>query len=293
MSLSQSKFKRVDVDDQLTISERAALREQHAVLRDRLVARNDEWSGAVEAYATEHGYDPDDGHGFASAALEFRDTEAGQQFERRKQEILDEKAGLYRSLLEERFEEPADVTKRRRIGIIYRTFGTRAHSTAIAAATGASESYIDQFRAIDTIVELPDGSAGLKFDHEAHEAGEPAIALQYDPEQRRDTVSQSMRERMLERDDEQCRRCGSGTDLEIHHIRPVSHGGEDTPDNLATLCADCHEDAHETAADGGVVPAYPLDRFDDWLEGDIDICGAPTTDGTPCQNSSDGCPHHD
>jgi len=293
MSLEHSKFKRLDVDDHLTVSERAALRERHAALRDRLKARNDDWSEAVEAYAVEHGYDPTGGQGFASAALEFEETEAGQQFERRKQEILDEKAALYRSLLEERFGDPDDVTKLHQIGVIYRAFGTRAHSTAIAAATGASESYIDQFRAIDTVTELPEGRTVLKFDHEAHDAGEPAVALQYDPDQQRETVSQSMRDRILEQDGEQCRRCGSGTDLEIHHIRPVSHGGEDTPDNLATLCVDCHQDAHEMATDGGIVPAYPLDRFEDWLDGDLDICGAPTTAGTPCQNQPDACPHHD
>jgi len=292
MPPTPERFERIEVDDRLTRTERAELRERHAALRERLRARNDDWSAAVEAYAAEHGYNADDGHGFAAAALEFRETEAGTQCDRRKQEILAEKARLYRSVLEARFDAPAEVSKRRRIGLVYRVFGHAAHSEAIAGATDASESYIDQFRAVDVIQELPSGEVGMKFDREAYAAGKPAIPLQDDREQRRDTVSESVRERVLDRDDGQCRRCGADTALEIHHIRPVSHGGEDRPDNLAALCAACHERAHQTAPGGGIVPAYPLDQFEDWLNGELNICGAPTADDTPCQNLAGSCPHH-
>jgi len=43
---------------------------------------------------------------------------------------------------------------------------------------------------------------------------------------------------------EECQRCGSSEDLEIHHIIPNSEGGEDTRENLAVLCRPCHHEAH-------------------------------------------------
>lgn len=35
--------------------------------------------------------------------------------------------------------------------------------------------------------------------------------------------------------------CGA----EVHHILPVSMGGDDSPDNLVTLCHSCHQKRHE------------------------------------------------
>jgi 5-methylcytosine-specific restriction endonuclease McrA len=36
--------------------------------------------------------------------------------------------------------------------------------------------------------------------------------------------------------------------LNVHHIRPVAEGGDNTPDNLVTLCGKCHKKAHSTVA---------------------------------------------
>ena len=51
------------------------------------------------------------------------------------------------------------------------------------------------------------------------------------------------------RDGYKCRACGKGkhkdeVKLEVHHINRRADGGTDTPDNVVTLCHDCHEAHH-------------------------------------------------
>ena len=53
------------------------------------------------------------------------------------------------------------------------------------------------------------------------------------------------------RDGYKCRACGkspnadSSVMLEVHHIRRRADGGSDTPDNVVTLCHECHETHHQ------------------------------------------------
>ena len=48
--------------------------------------------------------------------------------------------------------------------------------------------------------------------------------------------------RIAHRDEHRCQDCKKETSYpEIHHIRPRSRGGVDNPDNLVTLCHDCHK----------------------------------------------------
>ena len=52
------------------------------------------------------------------------------------------------------------------------------------------------------------------------------------------------------RDGYKCRVCGKskhkdGARLEVHHIRRKADGGTDTPDNVVTLCEDCHKAHHQ------------------------------------------------
>jgi len=50
-----------------------------------------------------------------------------------------------------------------------------------------------------------------------------------------------IRQSILERDDYSCAICKRvGGKLEIHHIVSRKRGGADHPDNLITLCSDCH-----------------------------------------------------
>lgn len=52
------------------------------------------------------------------------------------------------------------------------------------------------------------------------------------------------RDRVRKRDDGRCRWCGTDQNVQIHHVRYRSQGGPDTPKNLISICADCHELAH-------------------------------------------------
>ena len=56
------------------------------------------------------------------------------------------------------------------------------------------------------------------------------------------TAWRKLRAQVLARDHYQCQRpgCGARDQLEVHHVRPVSAGGTDTPENLLTLCTTHH-----------------------------------------------------
>lgn len=49
-----------------------------------------------------------------------------------------------------------------------------------------------------------------------------------------------LRKAVYDRDGRACLECGSTTDLSLDHIYPYSLGGEDTFDNLRTLCRLCN-----------------------------------------------------
>jgi 5-methylcytosine-specific restriction endonuclease McrA len=54
----------------------------------------------------------------------------------------------------------------------------------------------------------------------------------------------SYRQRILERDDYTCQRCGKRkreSDLEVHHIHTQADGGPRHPKNLIVLCLHCHD----------------------------------------------------
>lgn len=54
-----------------------------------------------------------------------------------------------------------------------------------------------------------------------------------------------IRKSVYARDNHTCQRCGAtNTELHAHHLLPKSRGGPDIPENLATVCKDCHEDIH-------------------------------------------------
>ena len=58
---------------------------------------------------------------------------------------------------------------------------------------------------------------------------------------RLDPVSyESLRQEVLRRDGWRCQFCGTMSNLEIHHKQFRSHSGEDSEENLITLCAACH-----------------------------------------------------
>ena len=62
---------------------------------------------------------------------------------------------------------------------------------------------------------------------------------------RLDPVSyETLRQRVLRRDGWRCQSCGTMSNLEIHHKQFRSHSGEDSEENLITLCIRCHAGIH-------------------------------------------------
>jgi hypothetical protein len=62
---------------------------------------------------------------------------------------------------------------------------------------------------------------------------------------RLDPVSyQSLRQQVLRRDGWRCQLCGTMSNLEVHHREFRSHSGDDSEENLITLCSPCHHEAH-------------------------------------------------
>lgn len=64
---------------------------------------------------------------------------------------------------------------------------------------------------------------------------------------------------VLRRDKWRCRACGYRNNLSVHHVHYRSSGGGDTPENLATLCSDCHDAIHvhhtlEAVGDNANIP---------------------------------------
>jgi 5-methylcytosine-specific restriction endonuclease McrA len=68
------------------------------------------------------------------------------------------------------------------------------------------------------------------------------------PKQRRLRLKVELYERLREqvvwRDGWRCQYCGSSSSLEVRHEEFRSHGGDDSEENLITLCAACHSGAH-------------------------------------------------
>ena len=57
-------------------------------------------------------------------------------------------------------------------------------------------------------------------------------------------ITPDLRRQILQRDGWRCQHCGAYTNLEVHHRTFRSHQGEDSEDNLITLCHICHATMH-------------------------------------------------
>jgi 5-methylcytosine-specific restriction endonuclease McrA len=51
---------------------------------------------------------------------------------------------------------------------------------------------------------------------------------------------ENLRQRILRRDGWRCQSCGTMSNLEIHHKQFRSHSGNDSEENLITMCTACH-----------------------------------------------------
>ena len=62
---------------------------------------------------------------------------------------------------------------------------------------------------------------------------------------RLDPVSyEKLRVEVLQRDGWRCQSCGTTSNLHVHHKEFRSHSGDDSGENLITLCARCHKAVH-------------------------------------------------
>ena len=52
------------------------------------------------------------------------------------------------------------------------------------------------------------------------------------------------RKQVVERDSDQCSKCGNRNYLHLHHIKPLSKGGNNKIINLRLLCENCHSKEH-------------------------------------------------
>ena len=54
-----------------------------------------------------------------------------------------------------------------------------------------------------------------------------------------------LRNQVLRRDGWRCQSCGTMSNLEVHHKEFRSHSGDDSEQNLITLCSACHANVHQ------------------------------------------------
>jgi 5-methylcytosine-specific restriction endonuclease McrA len=55
----------------------------------------------------------------------------------------------------------------------------------------------------------------------------------------------NLRNQVLRRDGWRCQLCGTMSTLEVHHKELRSQSGDDSEENLITLCRACHVSVHE------------------------------------------------
>jgi 5-methylcytosine-specific restriction endonuclease McrA len=70
--------------------------------------------------------------------------------------------------------------------------------------------------------------------------GQKMPRLRLDPES-----YEILRQQILRRDSWRCQSCGTMSNLEVHHKEFRSHSGDDSEENLITMCIDCHAIAHD------------------------------------------------
>jgi 5-methylcytosine-specific restriction endonuclease McrA len=55
---------------------------------------------------------------------------------------------------------------------------------------------------------------------------------------------EELRQQILRRDGWRCQLCGALSNLEVHYKEFRSQSGDDSEENLITLCAECHARIH-------------------------------------------------
>lgn len=66
-------------------------------------------------------------------------------------------------------------------------------------------------------------------------------------------TSEKFRNQVTELYGAKCVNCGSGDEVEFHHIVPIALGGRDIPSNVVPLCYTCHKAAHTGRKTGDII----------------------------------------
>jgi len=67
------------------------------------------------------------------------------------------------------------------------------------------------------------------------------VPVRLDPE-----LYEQLRDQVLRRDGWRCQSCGAMSNLEVLHKEFRSRSGDDSSQNLITLCTSCHADVHRS-----------------------------------------------
>ncbi len=57
---------------------------------------------------------------------------------------------------------------------------------------------------------------------------------------------ENLRQQILRHDGWRCQSCGTMSNLEVHHQEFRSQSGDDSEENLITMCTSCHALAHHS-----------------------------------------------
>jgi hypothetical protein len=129
-----------------------------------------------------------------------------------------------------------DQTKKENIRRLWTVFGEEAPNPRIAEAVGCHSQY----------------PMRLTYDPET----ETVDYKEHVKQRKNNQVPPDLRQEILKRDKRACDRCGTKNNeakLKIHHIDPVNDDGPANPENLATLCPDCHDIVHDHSSTGRVI----------------------------------------
>lgn len=80
-------------------------------------------------------------------------------------------------------------------------------------------------------------------------------------------ITKKVKDRVWERDNQRCIRCGTYRAMPNAHFIPRSKGGLGVEENIVTLCLDCHEAYDHTTerkAIGAFIEDYLKEKYPEW-----------------------------
>lgn len=96
----------------------------------------------------------------------------------------------------------------------------------------------------DEILQVPAGGQKAGFPRKPRQRIMNRIRRKGRPTRLDPLSYENLRQQVLPRDGWRCQSCGAMSNLEIHHQEFRSHAGEDSQQNLITICTGCHSAIH-------------------------------------------------